>query len=297
MITKINPNINCIPTPLSSDNNNKDLTPNVYFIKSKGRAAFIDSGFRDDPALKDRIHQATQQPNLKVERIILTHHHPDHYGGAKQIQEATGGQISIHTEERPFLKNGNNKPNDLTIQNKTLKPGHNRLDQGIITQFLKNGDYINIGDLSLEIIHTPGHTMGSICVFLKKDGILFTGDSILGNGTTAIMPPPVGNMSLYIQSLRKLQKYTIKMILPGHGPTIHNAQEKIAFLIKHREDREGQILSLIKTNTTIVSILPKIYPALKPHLSQMAYWQIEAHLDKLIKEGQIKRTKTGFSIT
>jgi len=146
---------------------------------------------------------------------------------------------------------------------------------------------LDLGGMSLELIHTPGHTMGSLCIYERGQGILFTGDHILGAGTTSINPEH-GDMALYIASLQKLLKYNAKAIYPGHGPVIKEPNTKINELVQHRMDREKQVIELLRAGKgTVEAMLKAIYPELDKRLEGMAKGQIQAHIHKLEKEGRV----------
>jgi len=97
-----------------------------------------------------------------------------------------------------------------------------------------DGDTITVGGLTVEVVHTPGHTLGSVCLYLREEKALFTGDTALGLGTVAISPPPHGDMALYLQSLERLKGYDCAVMLPGHGQAVHDVRRKLQELIGGR---------------------------------------------------------------
>ena len=128
---------------------------------------------------------------------------------------------------------------------------------------MNDGDEFTVGSLTLRIIHTPGHTLGSVCIYCPQERALFTGDTALGLGTVAISPPPHGDMALYLQSLAKLQTIDSAVMLPGHGIAVHDVPAKLQELIDHRHAREEQILKLMaKGKRTVKAMLGAIYPEL-----------------------------------
>jgi len=138
----------------------------------------------------------------------------------------------------------------------------------------------------LEVIATPGHTREHVC-YLTPDGDLFTGDTILGRGTTAIFPPD-GHMGDYIRSLRTLRARAPRRIFPGHGPTRDDAVALIDEYIAHRLEREQQVLRAAAAGArTVPEMRRRIYPDLDPRLEAAAEAQITAHLIKLREEGRI----------
>jgi glyoxylase-like metal-dependent hydrolase (beta-lactamase superfamily II) len=186
----------------------------------------------------------------KLETILITHRHADHAPAAIPLKRATNARIAA--------------PRGV-------------LDE--VDQILGDGDVIE----GLEVIATPGHTGEHVC-FLTPDGDLFTGDTILGFGTTAIFPPD-GNMRDYMASLRKLRERNPKRIHPAHGPTRDDAVALIDEYIAHRLERERQIVEAMRSGARTASELRAvIYPDLDPRLAGAAEMQIEAHLAKIRDE-------------
>jgi glyoxylase-like metal-dependent hydrolase (beta-lactamase superfamily II) len=137
----------------------------------------------------------------------------------------------------------------------------------------------------VEAIATPGHTEEHVC-FLTPAGDLFTGDTILGSGTTAIFPPD-GRMGDYLASLRKLLDRKPRAIYPGHGPVRTDAEDLIGQYIQHRELRNSQIRELLAAGTrSIPELRTAIYPGLAPGLERAAESQLEAHLLYLMERGE-----------
>ena len=126
---------------------------------------------------------------------------------------------------------------------------------------------------------------------LGDSRVLFAGDLISGL-TTNVIAPPDGDMLDYMNSLQRLQEVDIAEIVPSHGPTIPDAQAKIAEYITHRQLREQQILQALETlprGVTIPEMVPTIYSDVEPRLYAIAAWTVEANLLKLEKEGLVER--------
>lgn len=236
--------------------------PNVFLIAGKTPVIF-DSGLDDADMVASDL-KYVQDLGIRPAYLILSHHHIDHAGGASLIKKATGVAIVAHSLEAARLSH----PVDLVV---------------------KDGYCLSLDDLELELIHTPGHSPGHLCAYLPQQKVLFSGDHILGLGTTAIVSPK-GDMTQYIASLRRLLNYDIKLICPGHGPIIHAAHRKIKELIEHRLERERQVLTLYRKGLREIDLLvSEIYPELDIHLKSLAQGQLRAHLDKLKQEGLLPR--------
>lgn len=240
--------------------------PNVYLVKGE-RAVLVDSGYGDSAAVGARLDYL-KKTDTALEYIILTHCHPDHIGGAGGLKAATGAKVLTHYLE---TTGGENES--------SFSPG---VDKGV-----KDGETIGLGGIELEVVHTPGHSPGHICLYMRQGKVLFSGDHILGIGTTAISPRS-GDMAQYIDSLRKLLRYDLSCICPGHGPVIREPRRKIQELVQHRLEREEQVLSCLRRGKcTVPEMVEEIYPELDSRLYGMASDQVWAHLVKLDREGII----------
>ncbi len=273
--------------------------PNVFLVHDGGDGALVDSGFGDQKSVQVRLDFLKEHTDIKVRYILLTHHHFDHTSGAHQLREATGAQVVLHAEEEKFIRDSKSEaPQDLEAgpeENKQIAEAIQRFrDQaaeGVPDVRVSNGETFTVGGLEIEVVHTPGHTLGSVCYYMPGEKALFTGDTALGLGTVAISPPPYGDMALYLESLARLQTYDCALMLPGHGQTVHDVSAKLQELIDHRREREVQILKLLADGKrTPKAMLNAIYMELDKRIVPMALRQIEAHLAKLEAERRVARS-------
>ncbi len=275
--------------------------PNVFLVADGGEGALIDSGFGDEKSVRTRLDFLREHQGVKVRYIVLTHHHFDHSSGARQIRDATGAEVTLHPQEEKFLRDWQgDAPQDLEV------PGDQKAIAEQIQRFrrqaaeagpdrlVSNGETFAVGSLTLQIIHTPGHTLGSVCIYIPQERALFTGDTALGLGTVAISPPPYGDMTLYLQSLERLKTLDCALMLPGHGQPVHDVPHKLQELIDHRHEREEQVLRLLADGkNTPQALLSAIYMELDKRIMPMARRQIEAHLAKLEADGRVRRAGEG----
>jgi glyoxylase-like metal-dependent hydrolase (beta-lactamase superfamily II) len=273
-------------------------SPNVFLVADGAEGALVDSGFGDEKSVKERLEALRAWPSLRVLYIVLTHHHFDHTSGAAQFREATGARTVLHAREEQFLRDWESEmPQDIEAPDEKgeVAEGIRRFRKQAAEAGpdirVHDGDALQVGGLTLEIVHTPGHTMGSVCVYIPEERTLFTGDTALGLGTVAISPPPHGDMALYLESLEKLKGYDSALMLPGHGQAVRDVPHKLQELIDHRHERERQVLKLMADGKrTPQAMLRAIYPELDRRIVPMALRQIEAHLAKLEAEGRIVRS-------
>lgn len=218
-----------------------------------GETAVLDPG----PSIESHI-EAIRAAMPLLQTILITHRHGDHAPAAIPLKMATGARI-------------------------IAPPGV--LDDAVVDRRVSGGEMLEIEGVSVEVIATPGHTSEHVC-YLTGGGDLFTGDTILGAGTTTIFPPD-GHMGDYMRSLNVLRARAPKRIFPAHGPVRDDALALIDQYIAHRVAREEQVLDAIRAGaTTPGEMRARIYPQLDERLRGAAEIQIAAHLDKLRDEGR-----------
>ena len=139
---------------------------------------------------------------------------------------------------------------------------------------------------TLQAVHTPGHAANHVCLLLREDGLLFSGDHIL-NGSTTVIDPPDGNMADYINSLDTLSalcaEHGARYILPAHGDVIDGALEAIAKLRAHRLTREAKIAAIMQANPlgSLDDWLPLAYDDVHPRIWPVARRSLMAHVERI----------------
>jgi glyoxylase-like metal-dependent hydrolase (beta-lactamase superfamily II) len=138
----------------------------------------------------------------------------------------------------------------------------------------------------LRALATPGHAADHVC-FLSDDGVCFSGDLVLGLGST-IVPPGGNSLAAYMDSLRLLQGEEIELMAPGHGPWIENPAAKLAEYVEHREMRERRLLAALDHGERSRSaLLADAWEDIPLELMPMAAMAMESHLEKLEGEGRL----------
>jgi glyoxylase-like metal-dependent hydrolase (beta-lactamase superfamily II) len=147
---------------------------------------------------------------------------------------------------------------------------------------LSHGEQIG----TLQALYTPGHAADHLC-FARADGIVFTGDHVMGWNSSVVSPPPRGNMAAYIESLKLLLDHGGQLYLPGHGPSLPQPTEMVRDLIQHRLAREAAIIGALKMRPLKAEeIVQALYNKTDPVLKRAAERNVTAHLVKLVSEGR-----------
>jgi glyoxylase-like metal-dependent hydrolase (beta-lactamase superfamily II) len=138
----------------------------------------------------------------------------------------------------------------------------------------------------LRVLATPGHAEDHVC-FLAETGVCFSGDLVLGLGST-IVPPGGNSLAAFMDSLALLQQQEIELIGPGHGPWIDDPAAKLAEYVEHRQMRERRLLeALAAGERSRANLLATVWDDIPMELLPMAAMAMEAHLEKLEAEGRL----------
>jgi glyoxylase-like metal-dependent hydrolase (beta-lactamase superfamily II) len=174
----------------------------ILSCEQTSKAAIVDPGGDEQ-----RLLELVQASNLEVEYIIATHGHPDHVCGNRRIKEATGAEIVMHEADDDFFSQDQVKNYFSMLGLEATPPTDIRV---------KDGDSISFGEVSLEVIHTPGHTPGGMCLYNKPD--LITGDTLFVGGIGRTDFPGGSHHELISSIQQKLLKLPPETIVwPGHG--------------------------------------------------------------------------------
>ncbi len=200
--------------------------------------------------------------------ILCTHTHVDHAPGAGRLRELTGAQVACMRAP--------DTDHDFQLQpDKVLAPG----------------DIIECAGVMLSAVHTPGHASNHVCFLLSSNGMLFTGDHIM-QGSTVVIWPPDGNMRAYLDSLHRLLDMDIRTLAPGHGYLIQSPHAEVERLIRHRLRREEKVRQAVldagTVGITLDTLLPSAYDDVPNVLYKMAARSLQAHLNKLVEDDEIR---------
>ena len=221
---------------------------NTWIVDAGPVAVVIDPGPDDDSHLA-ALNQRLEGKTVGV--VLVTHSHPDHLPLAERLAAPHNASVRRHPE-------------------------------------LGDGDVVRAGNLSLTALHTPGHSADHLCFLLPGDGAVFTGDLILGQGSSMVTYPE-GDVAAYLRSLERLAALRPRILFPGHWDPVRDAMAKIEEYRRHRLEREGQVLAAVRKGPgTAAELTRRVYGELEEKLMVAAEMTMRAHLRKLVDDGLVR---------
>lgn len=235
---------------------------NTWLIAEPGSATaiVIDPG-PDDEGHIQRICAVAAERGQRVTDIVLTHRHEDHSAGAPRLAELTGAPV------------------------RAVDPAHSLGSEGLTA-----GDVLDSAGCALRVISTPGHTSDSVSLEIPADGVVLTGDTVLGRGTAVISDD--GSLGDYLDSLRRLRALAeltgLRQLLPGHGPLLADPAAVLDFYLAHRAERLDEVrAALAAGDQTAAAIVARVYAAVDQALWRFAESSVRATLRHLRDQGDL----------
>lgn len=303
---------------------------NIYVIPGENGLIY-DAGYGKKKSIKyltNKIHEirklySSQNKEFKLEWILPSHAHPDHFAGLKLIRDKldikimlTQRMAEITNNRHSFYKSFEESNEDYYKIKKKEKPNlEEKTRKFLYRKFYKYGygvEYVNhpdeiikenaeiiINDEPWRIFHSPGHAIDHISLYNENKGVLLAGDNILRSKTTWLGPPG-SDIHDYINSLKYIQDLPkLNIILPAHGSPIDNPKKRIEEILTHRNNRTKQVLNVIIENSyegiSLEEIIHTLYPKISRFMSDVTRGWIALTLkmledDKLIrKEKNVKK--------
>jgi glyoxylase-like metal-dependent hydrolase (beta-lactamase superfamily II) len=226
---------------------------NTWIVEAGPVVAVIDPG-PDDESHLAAINARIGGATVGV--VLVTHSHPDHLPLAERLASAHRASVQRYPD-------------------------------------LGDGDVVRVGTLNVTAVYTPGHSADHLCFWLDADRALFTGDLILGRGSSMVTYPE-GDVAAYLRSLERVAALRPRLLFPGHWDPVENAMGKIEEYRAHRLAREAQVLAEVRRGAgTARELTQRVYGNLDDQLMVAAEMTMRAHLRKLADDGAVRSSGDG----
>lgn len=247
---------------------------NCYLLGTK-ELLVVDPGSPDDEEVDRLIRFLRALDGMHVKAIVLTHHHGDHTGGAKQLAEQLGVPVWAH---------------ERTADRSPVE----------VARTLHDGEVIVLdGPMPMRwrVLHTPGHARGHVTLVDEATNAAIVGDMVAGVGTIVI-DPPEGDMAEYLRQLSRLENLPVAAVYPAHGPVLPDGPGKMREYQLHRAWRESKVFDALQSfggEVEISELVERAYDDVAAFVWPIAERNTEAIVEKLVQEG--RATRNGSRVT
>ena len=298
-----------------------------YLFEVPGGAAIIDPGW-DAPESVESLQSQLAALGLSfgdIRQVIVTHIHPDHYGMAAQVKEASGCEVLVHEKDVEFMQwraqrlaqfdiNGWFEQHGMPAVSSFPANAAGRFGRwGIDSEpdrMMTDGERLRLGGFELQVMWTPGHSPGHACFYEERLELLLTGDHVLPtiSPNVGLFPGSDANpLGDYLASLRRLRGLSVKRVLPAHEYDFEDLEARLDGLEAHHEERLQEVIDAMQAGaTTGFEIARGIrwsighFDGFDPMTRRAAMTETMAHLEHLMREGRAERRedpgRTYFSL-
>ncbi|MCC6383273.1 MAG: MBL fold metallo-hydrolase [Dehalococcoidia bacterium] len=294
-----------------------------YMIRDRGETALVDCGWNTDSAyeaLEVGMREHGSHP-ADIQRLVITHIHPDHYGMAGRLKRIADCEVVVHEKDAEIINTRYFAPKGLTESmsrfmqlNGVPEMDTPAMSQGSMNMLgnvapvppdteVKGGERFTVGGFDFEIIWTPGHSPGHICLYEPNRKLLLTGDHILPTITpnvsihTQTHGSPLGD---YMRSLEKLADLDVEHVLPAHEFDTKELKKRILEIEHHHEERLDEMVRCVDAGgSTAWEVAGRVQWAtgrladFEPFMQRAAVGETLAHLEYLFEVGRVAKVMRG----
>jgi glyoxylase-like metal-dependent hydrolase (beta-lactamase superfamily II) len=297
---------------------------NVFLLRDGDAYTLIDTGLQTEES-RQALNQKLAEMKVRVERInriLITHIHPDHFGLAGELRERSGAELVIHRLEVALMEPRYARAEDLVhdVAKWLSMNGVPEADAEFVKSasmaarefvsvvepdtLLEGAERLPIEDSEIEVIWTPGHSPGHCCFYWPARGVLFSGDHLLPKISPNIgLHPQSGADPLddYISSLERIRRLVVETVLPAHGDPFYDHRERIAEIIEHHDARKAALVRLAadgaKSGWELAAALFQGIMQRNVFQQRLALQETLAHCQSLAVEGRLHKQVTRELVT
>lgn len=294
-----------------------------YLLKGGGETVLVDCGWNTDAAyeaLEQGMREHASHPS-EVTKLVITHVHPDHYGMAGRLKRLSSCDVVIHEKDAEVITSRYFAPKGLADQMSQFMKSNGvppmdtpTLAQGSMGMLdrvapvppdtrVQGGEVIKVGDFDFEIIWTPGHSPGHICLYEPNRKVLLTGDHILPTITPNVSihaqthGSPLGD---YMRSLELLKDLDVDYVLPAHEFDTRELKKRIREIHDHHDMRLDEMVACVdRGGSTAWEVAGRVQWAtgkladFEPFMQRAAVGETIAHLEYLFEQGRLAKVMRG----
>jgi len=296
---------------------------NTYLVQGDNGYLLVDTGWNTEEAF-DSLKEQLDEKSISLEdvtQIVVTHVHPDHYGLAGKIKQLSHATLVMHHIEKGFIESRyaamtgllqqteqwlhiNGVPPEELTELKLASAEMAKFVTPTMPDFtLSGGETVPCGVFNFQVLWTPGHSPGHICLYESSQKVLISGDHILPTITPIIGLHPQSNhnpLGDYLNSLNTLKQLDIRLILPGHEHPFTGIKQRAQQIIQHHEQRNLEILRILNTTSkTTYQIATEMtwmshingvgWQELTPLDKRLAVLETLAHLEEMRVAGRVSK--------
>lgn len=290
-----------------------------YLIEGSDGWTLVDSGW-NVPEAWEALEQQLRDAGVRFDQLktlLVTHIHPDHYGLAGRVKEASGAKVVIHQRERDLIRSRYRNPDQLLATmgdwlimhgvpreemqdlKESAMPVRAYVDPVEPDEVVWGGERLPIGRFEFEVWWTPGHSPGHICFLERAQKFILTGDHVLPTITpnVSLHPQQQGNpLGDYIASLERLEDLDVETVLPAHEYTFRDLHARLRGIELHHHERLAEMSDVIGASPrTAYYVASKVkwatgdFSTFSPWMQRAAIGETLSHLDYLVLEGQLAK--------
>ncbi|MDM7998815.1 MAG: MBL fold metallo-hydrolase [Dehalococcoidia bacterium] len=304
-----------LPFPLQLD----QLAVNAYLIQGDKGWLLIDTGWNTSQAFAAMERQLAEigLTFRNISLILITHFHPDHYGLAGRLVQSSGARVALHRIEKDFIDSRYMHMDGLLDETAAILRANGVPEKDLprlqkaslgVRQYvapvspevmLNGGETINQGPFQFEVIWTPGHSPGHVCLLERHRRILISGDHVLPATFSNVGlhsqsgPDPLPN---YLRSLRAMDQLDVDLVLPAHEHVFSGLRPRVQEILHHHEERKKAIMAVLREGPRtaydislripwIVNGVTMTFDQLQALDRRLAVMSAMAHLEPLCNEG------------
>jgi glyoxylase-like metal-dependent hydrolase (beta-lactamase superfamily II) len=289
---------------------------NVYLLRDGDHFTLIDTGLQTDES-RQVLNQklaALKVPVEQINRILITHIHPDHFGLAGELRDRSGAELVIHRLEVSLMEPRYARAEDLVhdvaewlskngvppAEAEFLKSASMAAREFVSVvepdTLLEGAEWLPNDGSELEVVWTPGHSPGHCCFHWPSRGLLFSGDHLLPKISPNIgLHPQSGADPLddYIVSLERIRRLEVDTVLPAHGDPFHDHRGRVGEIIRHHEERKAALVGLArdgaKSGWQLAAGLFQGIMQRNVFQQRLALQETLAHCQSLAVEGRLRK--------